>query len=263
MIRKRGFTLIEMGIVLVIIALVTSGLLIGKAMIDTADARTIATEINIYTTAYKEFMDKYQAIPGDMNNAEDYWGSDSSCPTTSSNTVLKIATCNGDGNGMIGDWTNTAPATAGSEYEWFRAWQHLADSDMIEDEFTGVRGSSSSTEADIGVNVPASKSGLGGWTLLFMASDGTTDTAFFNSPVASHILIYGGETTSSFTDAPIAAPVHIKSIDEKMDDGMPFTGKIRVKKNTAGSCTVSSATTSDYLLTTEERTCQMLFLMGL
>lgn len=258
---QHGFTLVEMGIVIIIIALIASSVFVGRHMIQAGETRALMSELDSYTTAFKEFTDKYQAIPGDMNNATAYWETDASCPNTPTNTEVKSATCNGDGNGIIGDWTNTASATALSEYEWFRAWQHLADSELIGGKFTGVSGATSTT-ATLGVNVPLASTGKGGWTLLYMVSDGTTDTAFFNSAVASHVLMYGNQTTNSFTDGPILTPISTKNIDDKIDDGMPFTGNIRVKKNTATTCTVSSATTSDYLVTSTLQACQFLFLMG-
>ncbi len=262
MTSQRGFTLIEFSIVLIIVGLVAAGIVVGRSMIDNAEMRVVATEMNVYATAYKEFLEKYQAIPGDMNNATNYWFADDSCPATASNTTPKTPTCDGDGNGMIGDWTNTATATADSEREWFRAWQQLANSGLIEGQFTGTSGSGSPTEVLVGINAPLSKTGKGGWTLLYMASDGTTDTAFYNSAMASHVLIYGGQTTGSFTETPILLPTQMKSIDEKIDDSMPFTGKIRVKKNTATTCTETALATSNYLLNGTTPTCQFLFLMG-
>lgn len=260
--QRNGFTMVELSIVLVIIGLIMAGIIMGRSMIENAEMRALTTELNLYTTAYKEFVDKYQAIPGDMNNAENYWYSDTSCPGTPTNTTPKTPTCNGDGNGMIGDWTNTATATANSEREWFRAWQQLANAGFIDGKFTGTSGGGSSTEALIGINAPASKTGKGGWTMLYMVSDGSTDTAFFNSAVASHMLMYGGQTSGSFTDSTILSPTNMKSVDDKMDDGMPYTGKVRAKKSTAATCTVSGAAASDYLLTSTSQACQLLFLMG-
>lgn len=259
---RHGFTLVEMSIVLVIIGLLAASLVVGRSMIENAETRALTTEMNIYHTAFKEFVDKYQAIPGDMNNAESYWFSDDSCPSTATNTTPKTPTCNGDGNGTIGDWTNGA-TTGNSEYEWFRAWQQLANAGFIEGKFTGVKGATS-TEALIGINVPASKTGKGGWMLLFMASDGTAaDVNFFNSAVASHALIYGAATPGSLVDTPILTAVQMKAIDEKIDDGMVFTGNIRAKKDSATSCSVSALTTSDYLLTSTTQDCTLLFLLGM
>ena len=56
---QRGFTLIELSIVLVIIGLVAGGIIVGRSVLDNAEMRTITTELNIYTTAYKEFVEKY------------------------------------------------------------------------------------------------------------------------------------------------------------------------------------------------------------
>lgn len=259
---RGGFTLLELGIVVVLIALIVSAVLTGRSMIENAEMRTIATERNLYTTALKEFIDKYQALPGDMNNAESYWYSDDSCPATPTNTVPKTPTCNGDGDGMIGDWINTGPENC-KHAEWFRAWQQLANAGFIDGKYTGVRGPASDTDAVVGLNVPLSKTGRGGWMLLYMASDGSTDTDFYNSVMASHVLMYGGQTTGSFPDTAILLPAYVKALDSKVDDGMPFTGKLRVKKSTATTCTVSSATTSNYLMTGTTQTCQILFLMGM
>lgn len=223
-----GFTMAEICLALVIIAMITAGIFVGVSMMGAAEQRTIIAERDLYTTAFKEFIDKYQALPGDMNNAVALWYSDDSCPNTPTNTTPKTPTCNGDGNGMIGDWTNGT--TSGDQVEWFRAWQHLANSGIVEGSFTGVAGATS-TEAVPSINVPLSRIGKGGWTLLHMVSDGVTDTAFFNSAVASHVLVFGLPTTGSLTDTPVMAPSDAKAIDEKVDDGMPFTGNVRVKKN--------------------------------
>jgi len=259
---KQGFTLLEFSIVIVIIGLITGAVVTGRSMFEAAESRVLLSEIDNYTTSFKEFTDKYQAIPGDMNNAESIWGVDVTCPNTPSNEEPKIKTCNGDGNGTIGDWTNGAMATVGMEYEWFRAWQHLADAEMIDGRFSGVSGAGGNGRTAMGINVPASKSGKGGWTLLWMANYSDTDYFLATAPVASHVLIYGAQTNDSITDAPINTTTHMKMIDEKMDDALPFTGKIRVKRNTAGTCTVSSATTSDYLLSSQERACQLIYLLG-
>jgi prepilin-type N-terminal cleavage/methylation domain-containing protein len=259
--RQRGaFTLIELSIVLVIIALLVGGVLGAKSMFDNAEERTILTEADHYTTAFKEFSDKYQAIPGDMNNATSVWPADDSCPTTTSNTDTKINTCNGDGNGTIGNWLNEVTSV---DYELFRAWQQLSNSQIIEGAFTGVSGPNSATQAVAGLNVPLSKTGKAGWTLLHMVSSTDNDYFYAAAPVASHVLIYGGQNTTSYSESTILTPLQARNIDAKTDDGMPFTGKIRAKKSTGSNCSESSAITSDYALTSTLQNCQLMFIMGL
>lgn len=258
--NRHGFTLIELAVVLLIVALVAGGIAIGRGMIETAEARTIISERNLYVTAFKQFQDTYLAVPGDMNNAESLWGSDVSCPNTATNTIAKEATCNGDGNGIISNWTNGAPTS--QQYEMFRVWQHLANARLIEGRYTGVTGSGSVTDATFGVNVPLSKTGKGGWGLFHTVSDGATDD-YYMSAVASHLLTYGAKITNAGGGGAIINPTQAKNIDVKIDDGMPFTGNMRVRKSNATTCTVSATLTSDYLLTTTAATCTLFFLLGL
>ncbi len=242
--RRSGFTLAEISIVMIIIGLLISGVLISRDMIQTAELRTIISERSSFIGAYKEFVDKYQAIPGDMNNATSIWSGVS----------------NGGGNGMIGSWTNAA---VGSQSEWFGAWQHLANAGLIDGQYSGTAGGGGASDAVIGTNVPASKSGKGGWTLLWMVSNTDNNFSYATSPISSHVLVYGAATASYFTDTAIISPISAKDIDIKTDDGMPFRGSTRVKRNTATTCAVSNAVTSDYLLTSETQACQLMFLMGM
>lgn len=259
---KHGFTLFEMALVVVIIGLIMGGALVGRNIFSNAELRTIMAENDMYTRSFKEFIDRYQAIPGDMNNATSTWGTDSGCTATSYNTTPKRETCDGDGGGTIGNWKN---GTASNQYEWFRAWQHLSNAGLIEGRFTGAQGAAGTTEANIGVNVPKAKIGRNsGWTLLYMATnDSATDTNFFFAPVASHVLMFGAPTSSSFTDGIILKPEEAKSIDEKIDDGMPFTGNVLTKKNASGTCTTTALSTADYKNSYTQNACQLLFLMGM
>lgn len=267
MMEKHGFTLSEIAVVLVVVVLIASGVVVGRSMIDNAEARTLTTEITLYSGAFKEFVDKYQALPGDMPNATTVWGTDTSgsgCTVNGTNSIPKVATCNGNGDGSIGDWRNGAVVTANSEYEWWRAWQQLANAGFIEGKYTGVPASATAANSSIGVNVPRSKVGRGGWTLLYMAvTNGSSEANFFSSAVASHMLVYGAQTTSSFTDTAILTPLQMQSIDEKMDDGKPLLGNVRAKKGAWGSCSDTLTTTAVYQASIATQACQLIYLMGM
>lgn len=271
--KTSGFTLLEITVVIVVIALVISGLFVGRNMLSAAEMRTIMSEYDMYTKAVREFSDRYQSLPGDMNNAESNWGEDTtagSCPNITNYTALRRETCDGDGDGTIGNWLNGAIS---NDYEWFRAWQHLANAGMIDARFTGVKASATAGTTSIGINVPRSKTERGaGWTLLYMAtSNGATDTDFFfsgiaNQPnVATHTLVFGGQRTNGFTDAAILTPNETKQIDDKMDDGMPYTGNLRVKKISGNNCasTGAAASTDTYRVSDTAQRCQAIFLLGL
>jgi len=124
-----GFTLLEMSIVIVIIALLVAGIVGGRTLIRAAELRGVISELDGYTKAVKTFQDKYLALPGDMSTAESYWGADTACPNTAANNVRKTETCNGDGNGQIALW-NTSTDAQSQWYETFRAWQHLSNAGL-------------------------------------------------------------------------------------------------------------------------------------
>jgi prepilin-type N-terminal cleavage/methylation domain-containing protein len=64
---QRGFTLVEIAIVLVIIGLLIGGVLRGQELITSARVRTLVSQGTAFKTAYLAFLDRYRVIAGDMN----------------------------------------------------------------------------------------------------------------------------------------------------------------------------------------------------
>jgi hypothetical protein len=71
--KKSGFTLIEISIMLIVIGLLIGGILYGSAMIRSAEIRKVISEREAFMVANKTFQLKYQGIPGDFAFAADYW----------------------------------------------------------------------------------------------------------------------------------------------------------------------------------------------
>lgn len=63
--KQRGFTLVEIAIVLVIIGLLLGGVLKGQEMIENARIKSVVADINGVAAAYNSYVDRYRAIPGD------------------------------------------------------------------------------------------------------------------------------------------------------------------------------------------------------
>src|SRR3569832_2207594 len=82
----RGFTLIEIAIVLVIIGLLLGGVLKGQELITGARVRNLIQQQDGVKAAYFGFLDRYRSLPGDYASAK------ANIPGT---------TQDGDGDGQI------------------------------------------------------------------------------------------------------------------------------------------------------------------
>src|SRR5882672_7730187 len=101
---SKGFTLIEIAIVLVIIGLLLGGVLKGQELITGARVRNLISQQDGIKAAFFGFQDRYRALPGDYAAA---------------GTNISGVSINGDGNGQI-ELANTA-GTA----ESILVWNHL------------------------------------------------------------------------------------------------------------------------------------------
>jgi prepilin-type N-terminal cleavage/methylation domain-containing protein len=107
---QRGFTLVEIAIVLVIIGLLLGGILKGQELITSARVRNLANQIEGIKAAFFGFQDRYRALPGDFTQAT---------------TQIPGATQNSDnGNGQI-----LGP-------ESIAVWDHLSHAGFINGTYT-------------------------------------------------------------------------------------------------------------------------------
>src|ERR1700722_13434195 len=132
--QLSGFTLVEMSIVLVIIALLTGGIFVGSSLIRTSQLRSVVSDIQKLVSATNEFQVKYGCIPGDCANATNFFP----------------AAINGNGDEKLdGAWWNSlgacttlnsglyGPVDSSESYQYF---YQLAQAGMIRGSYTGVHG---------------------------------------------------------------------------------------------------------------------------
>ncbi len=209
---QRGVSLAEMSIVLVIIGLITAAVTGGMKLKKSADLRSIISDIGGFRVAIESFDYKYSDLPGDMNDAFDYWGT-----ACGANALV----CNGDSDGYI--YVSTHPG----KQESFHFWQHLNLAGLIDGGYTGLGGGSSPyIQSDIGINSPAGKRSQSGYNITSRASSDSADL-----PMGNQISI-GRFSSERKADAALLTASEAYAIDKKTDDGSPDKGKTRGRAGT-------------------------------
>jgi prepilin-type N-terminal cleavage/methylation domain-containing protein len=239
--KRTGFSLVELSIVLVILGLLVGGVLAGQSLIHASQLRAVTTGYMRYVTATVAFNDKFSELPGDMKDATSYWGVSTACGGAVAN-----GTCNGNGNGAV---ENAAAVSTSGEV--FQFWNHLALAGLIAGKYTGVAGPTNVvTGADsvLGTNVPKGPIETTGWAMYYQPNyAGDVSTYKFDY---GNTLIFGGNNPGSIPDQAGLKPEDAWNIDAKVDDGMPGTGKVMAHEsygwaNAANGCTTSASNT-DY-----------------
>jgi len=187
---KKGFTLVELSIVLVIIGLLIGGILVGQSLIEASKISKIVRDVYQIQVALRTFKAKYKFFPGDYPK-----GAQLGCPSGS---------CTGNGNNLI-DWN-----------EMLNSWYQLGVTQTYTGTFSG--GSPATNPYIAGKDIPAVKEiGDNAGYMLSWWSSGDPSLKYGKN----YIVI-----AKNTINGPALSVERTIAIDSKIDDGKRGSGTV-------------------------------------
>lgn len=199
--NTKGFTLVELAIVLIIIGILLGAILKGQELVDNAKIKRAVSDMNSIFVAYNGYIDRYQRKPGDdgplatLNARGGSW-----VPVTAA----------GNSNGTLDATVANTFTNGGVETTSF--WQHVKAAGFV----------------------PGSITAAGAAALPNNGFNGLVGV--FNNTTAVTGAASGVNVCLSQVPGKAAA-----ALDKQLDDGDPTAGSVRATLGTAGTNTVPGA----------------------
>jgi prepilin-type N-terminal cleavage/methylation domain-containing protein len=203
--NQDGFTLVEIAIVMIIIGLLIGGTFGGMKLIDNMQVNKTVQDLKAIESAALTFKDTYGRLPGDMPN------------TAARLPNCTVAPCATGGNGnrrldLVSFWSEAVTATT----EAFVFWHHMQAANLLSMDYRNT------TDLNFGEGQPSSPIN-GGYR-----SMGWIGPTLYAETWSGHSITLTSHPTNSngtgWHDTISCPSIH--SLDNKMDDGRPTTGKI-------------------------------------
>lgn len=223
---KAAFSFIELSGTILILGLLAVFILSGRSLYENYQIKALANDISIFESAIESFRTKYNAYPGDINNAYSIFGS--KCADSSNNCDST------DYNNLI------------DRNETIMAWKHLEVSGFIDQRFEQIVAPSlvvPTITCELGRNLPVASYGEAVFT--FDNSSNTSFTTMISAP-GQLMQIGSGDgagLTACGTNGLFTAEF-MWNLDKKYDDSLAFDGKYLNTEATTNGC--SNTADDDY-----------------
>ena len=205
--KKSAFSLIELSIIVVIIAIIVASISQGSKLIESTKIKSVISEVQTILHANNTFQLTYKKLAGDMNNAYDFFGPQNCGGGSGSGTKWA---CNGSGNNLL-----SADGSGGYYREEHIFWEHLYYSGIMTHTAPVGNGTTVYISNNIkGLNISAQ------------------DIAAFNE---INGLRLGKQRADKMATKPeqtynnqgkTFTPLQAYQIDKKLDDGVADTGSV-------------------------------------
>ena len=202
---NKGFTLIELGIVILIISTLSVIVLGGRSLITSSKVGNVIAKMSEIDTSIKSISIEYNNLPGDLNlNDENYFPSYSGEPVCADQH-------SGDGDGKIESSGETdAAAIEDSTCEELILWGHLKEAEL----YPHAEGVGFSIGGDM-TKSPLSSISQSYYEVGYEELGGANDN-----------YIRLGSLHSDDLKGAALVSKNARSIDKKVDDGVPNTGRL-------------------------------------
>lgn len=275
-VKKAGFTLIELAVVLVVIGLVIGGALVGRNLIHAAEIRAQIGQYEKYNAVMHTFENKFNYSPGDMPPSQ---ATQLSFFAFTGLQAGQMRSFNGN-SGSCGYGNNDGYINDPERYVF---WRHLSEAGLIE----GKYGMNPST--DYHISPKTEYSSICWYGNIYDAGGGGSDLPLDRLDEFSPHVKVGGynvfilpviRSTTTYTIYNISnssarnffqtysTTYENQVMDSKIDDGLPLTGSFRElnsSKNLGNGftgCTVGTYPNLTYNLSkTDANACQPSFLI--
>lgn len=237
---KKGFTLVELSIVLVIIGLLIGGILVAQSMIESTKIQSFARQVGQFDAAVGTFIDKFNDLPGDNS----LFGATESSNTLGDGTIEGLDGAILEFDGEIGSF-----------------WNDLSEAGLTSESGTVYtdRDTNAATALTLGTVIPKASAGSDAGVIAFGVSG---NNFYWISGVGSD------ESLSSLPDAFV--PADALAIDTKLDDGDGDAGDVIGDSDAALDGALTPTTTDTtcidangvYAVATTTATCQTRIRVG-
>ena len=197
---SRGFTLLEVVIVVLIVGFLLAGVLKGQEMVTSARVKRMAGQIDEIRAAYFGFEDRFRGLPGDYADA---------------NQALTCAGVCLRGNGDSRIRANETPVNGSQVHEDLLVWSHLTASGFLKGDYRMADGETQPSDT----NSPKNPY-LIYLQIVFDGRYGMNDGGALR-----HNLKTGGQI-------PVSVLIEL---DRKVDDGKPYKGGLQFSTYQGGS----------------------------